>query len=143
MLRAVIDTNILIRASLKNTGSDFLIYKAFLDGKFELLYSEKMISEIKRVFYYPRIYKKYNLSNEFIFDFIRSITAFGKFVYNPPPVKICRDKDDDELISIAKFMAIKTPVYIVSGDKDLLELKGKVKKVKIVTASQFINVISN
>jgi len=140
-LQGVIDTNVLIRANITENGSDYLIYKAFLEGKFELLYSDKTLHELSKVLNYPRIFNKYNFTKAKIQKFITSIVARGKFVYAPEKVKICRDPDDDELVSIAKAIYIKNPIYIVSGDEDLHALKDKIKGIKIVTAKEFLNLI--
>jgi len=141
MLQAVIDTNVLIRANIRKSGSDFLVYKAFLEEKFELLYSEKLISELRRVLNYPRISFKYGFNGEIVLDFINSIVTFGKLVYKPTAVKICRDPDDDELLSIALTVFLKKPIWVVSGDKDLLELEGKVKSINIVSAGKFVKLL--
>ena len=140
MLQAVIDTNVLVRANINKKGSDFLVYKAFLEGKFELLYSEKLIHELNKVLNYPRIYTKYHFDKKKILEFIESLATFGKLVFSPKRVRVCRDSTDDELISIALAIYTKKPIYVVSGDKDLLDLKGKVKSVKVVTASEFLKV---
>lgn len=139
--QAVIDTNVLIRANISKNGSDFLVYRAFLSSKFELLYSEKLIQEINRVLNYPRIYKKYGFDRKKILEFVESIVVFGRLVFSPRKVKICRDPSDDELLSIALAIYARKPIYIVSGDEDLLELKGKIKGVKIVTASGFVKIL--
>ncbi|MFA5840638.1 MAG: putative toxin-antitoxin system toxin component, PIN family [Candidatus Margulisiibacteriota bacterium] len=136
--QAVIDTNVLIRANISKNGSDFLVYRAFLSSKFELLYSEKLIQEINRVLNYPRIHTKYGFDKKKVLEFIESIVTFGRLVFSPKKVKMCRDPNDDELLSIALAIYTKKTIYIVSGDKDILELKGKVKGVKIVTASEFV-----
>lgn len=126
--QAVIDTNILVRANISKNGSDYLIYKAFLDDKFELLYSEKTIQEINRVLNYPRIFNKYHFDKQMIEEFIESIITFGKFVY----------AQKDELISIALTIYTRKPIYIVSGDEDLLVLRGKIRGVRILTANEFV-----
>ena len=141
MLQAAVDTNVLIRANIKKTGSDYLIFKAFLEGKFRLLFSEKLMLELKRVLGYKRIFSKYNFDKESVSDFLEAIATLGTFVYNPTPVKICRDESDDEILSIALAVTGKNPTYIVSGDKDLLELKGRVRGVRIVTASDFLKIL--
>jgi len=138
--QAVIDTSVLVRANISKNGSDFLVYRAFLVGKFELLYSERLIQEINRVLNYPRIYKKYSFDKKKISEFVESIVTLGRLVFSPQKVKICRDPNDDELLSIALAIYTRKPIYVVSGDKDLLELKGKVKSVKVVTASEFLKV---
>lgn len=142
MLQAVIDTNILVRANIKATGSDFRIFQAFLDGKFELLYSEMLIREVGEVLNYPRIFTKYHLTQKIISKFIESIATFGKLVYSPKKVQICRDPEDDELFSIALAVAHKKPIYIVSGDKDVLSLKGKIKEISVLTAAEFLTKLS-
>lgn len=141
MLQAVIDTNVLIRAFLKSNGSDGSIFKKFLNGQFELLYSDITLKEFKKVIYYPRILKRYHHKEDRVNRFIYSIVSKGKFVYAPEKVKICRDPDDDELLSIAKAIYTKNSIYIVSGDDDLHALKDKIKGVKIVTASEFLKLL--
>lgn len=141
MPQAVIDTNILIRANINKKGSDYLVFKAFLDGKFEYLYSDITLKEASEVLNYPRIANKYKFDKQIIQDFLASIVSKGKFVYAPKKVKICRDPDDDELISIAKAIYVKNPIYIVSGDEDLHALKGKIEGIKVVTANQFLKLI--
>lgn len=140
-LQGVIDTNVLIRANITEKGSDYSIYKAFMERKFELLYSDKTLQELNKVLNYPRIFNKYNFTKIKIQKFITSIVALGKFVYAPEKVKICRDPDDDELISIAKAIYTKNSIYIVSGDEDLHVLKDKIKGVKVVTANEFLKLI--
>ena len=141
MLQAVIDTNVLVRANIKKSGSDYLVFRAFLENKFELLYSEMLIREIGKVLNYPRIFTKYGFNERIISEFIESIVTFGKLVYSPRKVKICRDPEDDEILSIALTVVHIEPIYVVSGDKDLLSLKGKIKGVEIVTADRFLKII--
>ncbi len=141
MLQAVIDTNILIRANINKKGSDYLVFKAFLGGKFEYLYSDTTLKEASKVLNYPRIFNKYKFDKQIIQDFLAAIISKGKFVYAPEKVKICRDPDDDELISIAKAIYVKNPIYIVSGDEDLHVLKDKIEGIKVVTASEFLKLI--
>lgn len=142
MLQAVIDTNVLVRALLRSGGSDRAIIEGFKNGNFELLYSQELLKELARVLSYPRISEKYHLDSHSVKTFIKTIVALGKIVSSPEKVKICRDPNDDEIFSIALAIVHKKPIYIVSGDKDILSLKGKVKGVEIVTASDFVKVVS-
>lgn len=139
--QGVIDTNVFVRANITKNGSDYAIYKAFLARKFELLYSDSLLLEIKRVLNYPRISNKYHFSKDKIQKFLVSIVTHGSFVHAPKKVKLCRDPDDDELLSIALAIYTKKPIYIVSGDRDLQALKGKIEGVKIVTAKEFLKVL--
>lgn len=141
MLQGIIDTNVLIRANITKNGSDYAIYKSFLNHKFELIYSDVLLKELKEVLNYPRIFKKYSFTKERITNFLVSIVSNGKFVYAPKKVEICRDPDDDELLSIAKAVYYKDPIYIVSGDEDLHAIKKKIKFAKIVSAKEFLKLI--
>lgn len=141
MLQGIVDTNVLIRANITENGSDYAIYKAFLNNKFELIYSDVLLKELKEVLNYPRIFKKYSFTQKKINTFLMSIAGNGKFVYAPKKLKICRDPDDDELLSIAKAISHKTPIYIVSGDEDLHAIKSKIKFAKIVTANEFLKLL--
>ncbi|PIU71849.1 putative toxin-antitoxin system toxin component, PIN family [Candidatus Woesebacteria bacterium CG_4_10_14_0_2_um_filter_39_14] len=141
MPQAVVDTNVLVRALLKANGSDGIIFEAFKNDQFELLYSGETLKELKRVLLYKRIFERYKLDNHRIDIFIRTIITFGRFVFAPEKVKICRDPNDDELLSVALAIYTRKPIYIVSGDKDMLELKGNVKGVKIATATEFVKIL--
>lgn len=141
MPQAVVDTNVLVRALLKANGSDGIVFEAFKNDQFEFLYSGETLKELKKVLSYERIFERYKLNNYRIDTFIRTIITFGRFVFAPEKVKICRDPNDDEILSIALAIYTNRPVYIVSGDKDLLELKGGVKGVKIITASEFVKIL--
>ena len=52
---------------------------------------------------------------------------------------ICRDPEDDKFISCA---IPGSADYIVSGDKDLFDLK-KYKSIKIIKASDFIKMFND
>ena len=140
--QGVIDTNVLVRAFLKTNGSDGRIFAAFVKSKFELLYSDALLKELIRVLNYPRILKRYHHDKHKIDVFIQTIITFGKFVYAPEKVNLCRDPDDDELLSIALAIYTRKPIFVISSDRDLLVLSRKIKGVKIMTAAGFIRQLS-
>lgn len=135
---AVVDTNILVRAILKPTSSDGKVYRMFLNGAILLYFSEIQIKEVERVVRYPRIKKKYQLAEDIINSFIATLFTYGKLIYPTESISICRDPDDNELLSIAKSVFHNKPIYLISADKDLLVLKGKVEGVIIVTPQEFL-----
>ncbi|MBI4990814.1 putative toxin-antitoxin system toxin component, PIN family [Candidatus Gottesmanbacteria bacterium] len=134
----VVDTNIFIRAILKPISSDGEIYKMFLNGKVLLYFSEIMVKEISRVLRYPRIKNKYQLTEETIITFLNTIFGFGKMVNPTERIELCRDPDDNELLSLAASISSSKEVYLLSGDRDLLVLKGKMEKVIIMTPQEFL-----
>ncbi len=56
-----------------------------------------------------------------------------KLIDGKSKIEICRDPDDNKFIECA---VDSRAIYIVSGDKDLLDIK-KYKDIKILTAKEF------
>lgn len=138
MLDVVVDTNVLVRAIINSSGSDGKIFRQFLNSRLKLYFSLVQIGEIKRVLLYQRIKRKYSLDDVKIANFIDSILSFGILVSPTEKLEICRDPDDNELLSIAMSVNKERPVYLITADEDLLVLKGKIEKVNILTPQDFL-----
>lgn len=143
MPQVIVDTNILVRALLKPGSSDGRIFRLFLDSKITLYYSSSLLLELSRVLRYPRLQKKYHLSDRAREIFIKTIAAFGKLVYPAKKVTICRDRDDNELLSIALEIYHKNPVYLITADEDLLVLKNKIKGIVIVSPREYLKIFDS
>jgi predicted nucleic acid-binding protein len=63
-MRAVVDTNIFVRALIKPEGTVRAILERLLDQTYTPLYSEPMPEELRIVFGRPRIRVKYGLADE-------------------------------------------------------------------------------
>lgn len=137
MRRVVIDTNILIRALLKGGGSDEKIYRLFVDREVKLFFSLEMIDEFLRVIYYPRVKKRAKFTHDQVELFIKRIRVGGKIVA-PQITDLCRDTKDNVVLGTAMAARGKGRVSLITGDDDLLELKGKVEGVEIVTPREFL-----
>lgn len=57
------------------------------------------------------------------------------YIENINGIKVCRDPNDDFLLALAKDGKAN---YLLTGDKDLLEIKA-FEKIKIVTLAEFLN----
>ena len=68
-VRAVIDTNILISGLFAESGAIAELMELWLDGRFELVTSEKILSELYRVFHKPTIQKHFNPSEDELYCF--------------------------------------------------------------------------
>lgn len=136
MQDVVVDTNVLVRALLKPESSDGEIIKRVVIRELNLLISNGQFDELVRVLEYPR-FKKFNVTPETAEIFIKTIITFGKFVF-PQVTNLCRDKNDNVILGTALAMVGKKRVYLISADKDLLVLKGKVEKVIIMTPQEFL-----
>lgn len=138
MRRVVIDTSVLVRAFLKKTGSDWKVYEQFLHGDIDLYFSQELVDEFLRAVNYPRVRKRITIEHESIEVFLESIFDEGKLKI-PREVALCRDVRDNHVIGLAMRAAGRSGrTYLVTADEDILDLKGRVKDVTIMTAKELV-----
>ena len=140
MLRAVVDTNILVSGFISPLSYPREIEKRWRKEEFELITSPQIIDETKRVLYLPRIKQKYSLSESEIRAFILAITykascTAGKIILSG----VAPDPGDDKIISCAVEAQAD---FIVTGDKNFLRLE-EYQKIRIINAESFINILDN
>jgi putative PIN family toxin of toxin-antitoxin system len=132
--RVVVDTNVLISALLfKGALSRFV--ELWQKGKIVPVISKKIFEELRVVLEYP----KFSFSKDELKSIIEhEILPYFEIVEVKEEVKgVCRDPEDDKFISCALSASAD---YIVSGDKDLCDLK-QYGPIKIVRASDFLKTL--
>lgn len=137
MRRAVVDTNILIRAVIMPRGTVGPVITRLRGGDYTLAYSQRLIDELLEKLALPRIREKYRLDDQDIDDVLALIALRGELVTPTRTVKVCRDPKDDMFIEAA--WAGKAEV-VVTGDKDLLTLK-KFETVRFITPRAFLELL--
>jgi uncharacterized protein len=137
MLRAVVDTNIFIRAIILPKGTVGPVITRLRDNDYLLIYSPVLIDELLAKLALPRIRDKYHLDDQAIDNILALIALRGELVTPTRKVKACRDPKDDMFIEAALAGPAE---YIVTGDKDLLILK-KFETVQFVTPRIFLEVL--
>lgn len=133
MIKAVIDTNIIISAYLFDNKPE-VILKMAKCKKLSLYYSEESLDELAKVLSYA----KFKLS----IDEQQLIVEDYKSYSNPIKIKkiidiIQEDKTDNIFLSIAETVGAD---LIISGDKHILNLKDHYK-ISVVTVNEFFNLI--
>jgi uncharacterized protein len=116
-VRAVLDPNVLVSAVLSRAGAPAQILARWLAGDFELVVSELLLTELERVFAYPKLRKRISSTEAAeVVSLLRSRALVGQ----DPPTRPRRSSDplDDYLIALAEAER----AILVSGDDDLLEL---------------------
>jgi len=73
MLKAVLDTNLIISAFITPKGNSARILKAWRDGCFELTISPQIIEEMRRVLFLERIKKQRFLSDKEVNTFLSEL----------------------------------------------------------------------
>ena len=136
-MRAVVDTNILIRALIKPQGTVAPVLRHLAERNYTLVYSAALLDELLAKLVLPRIRQKYQISDTLIQRTIALIALRGERVEPARTIRICRDPNDNMLIEAALTGAAQ---YIVTADEDLLVLKG-FEDVQMITARTFLNVL--
>jgi uncharacterized protein len=141
MLRVVLDTNQFVSALLNPEGPAFEILKASgLEGeqKYELVISDEILSEFRKVLSYPRIQKLHKWSKEKVEIFITLLKEIAHIDESQSRERIViEDPDDDKFF----HLAIKTGAqYIVSRDMHLLNVK-ELRGVRVLKPEVFLSAL--
>jgi len=134
-MRIVIDPNLLVSYLLTHRGPIAQIIDVHLAHEdFTLLICTQLLEELDRVLQYARFQRYFN--NETRLRFVALIAAQSELVDAPDESpRIVRDPKDDYLIACS---LAGNADFLVSGDKDVLELKA-VGKIQIVSAGQLLS----
>lgn len=128
-LTLIIDTNLWISFIISNKLN--LLDPLLFSGKARLLFSTELIKEISLTITKPKL-KKYFSSNP-LEEMLTTLDPFIDLIKVNSSVLVCRDPKDNFLLSLAKD---GNADYLLTGDKDLLDIK-KFEKTKIITITQF------
>jgi len=134
LIRAVVDTNILISGVIKPEGATGEILRRLRDGEFALLYTEPLLVELAEGINRPRIRQKYSLGSEDIETVLALILLRGEPIDPTRRVEICRDPKDNMILEAA---AAGQADMITSGDFDLLSLR-EFEGMPIISPAEFL-----
>ena len=134
MIRAVVDTNILVRAVIKPTGSVGPVLQRLRRREYTLLISRETLDELAAVLHRPRLRTKYELSDRVLRATIRLVVLRGELIQPDRRIAVCRDPRDDKFLELA---VSSNAQVIVSGDEDLLTLS-PFERIPIVSPARFL-----
>ncbi len=130
--KVIIDTNLwisfLIGKELQN------LKELIVTEKIQLITTEQLINELRLVVARPKLQKYFE--KEKVTELISLLNIVSKKVKLKKIEKICRDPKDDFLLALSKQGKAN---YLVTGDKDLLEIK-KIGLTEIITIKKFLEI---
>lgn len=135
--RIVLDTNVYVSALMKPASTPGKVFKKIVqNSSYELVVSEAILDEIRRVLFYPKVRKHIKGTDDEINHWIQSISMIAHIVYpeNHDEVIVHEDPDDDKFILAALEGRAK---ILISGDAHLLKLK-KYQGITIITPQTFL-----
>lgn len=133
MLRAVLDTNVVVSAHLTADGPAALIFRLALSRYFECYFSHALVQEYSEVLRRD----KFKLDAG---EIARSLHAFSAaaFVVTPRTrIRIARDPDDDKVLECATEAKAD---YIVTGN--IRDFPPSFADVAVVAPRIFLNILA-
>ncbi len=122
-LRVVLDTNTVLSALLFVNGRLVPLRTAWQAGELTPLLCAQTVQELLRVLAYP----KFKLTPEEREELLADYLPYGEVVapwQSRPEVPVCRDAKDQIFLDLA---AVGAAHWLVTGDRDLLDLGGQVR----------------
>ena len=124
MLRVVLDTNVLVSATITQ-GKQFEFLELAKLGKIKIVTSPSIVEEFKEV-----------ISKEQVSVAIKQILEIAEIVIPQHKLNVIREDIDDNVVLECALES--NADFIVSGDFHLLELKSY-QNIKIVNATEFFD----
>jgi putative PIN family toxin of toxin-antitoxin system len=134
ILRAVLDTNIMVSVAFAKQGLARELRDMIADEAFTLITSKEIVKELYRVLFYPHIVKRFKPSKNDINEFIAMILERADITKGLYEVKRIKDDPSDNMF-LACAMEGKAD-YIVSRDPHLRDLK-HYRKIQIIDPKTF------
>ncbi len=134
--RVVLDTNVVLSALLFKSGRVSHVFDLVTSGRVIPLVSKETAGELVRVLSYP----KFALTTQEQRSVLKTFLQFAEVVVPGIVRKVpeCRDPHDVPFLATA----IKGKAdYLVTGDRDLLEIEGPVM-CPIITPERLLEIVS-
>ena len=137
-MRVVIDTNCLVSALLFSTENLKWLRQAWQNGRIVPLVSRATLDELLRVLQYP----KFQLTPEDIEHLLADFLPWAEVIQVSQPVSKLPDIADSDDIKFLALAITAEAQVLVSGDKHVLSVKGKLQDIEVLTLADFKEILS-
>ena len=123
MPRAVLDSTALVSAflSAKPGGAAFELLQFAYGGRFELVLSEPILTEVADVLLTrPHLRTRYRYTDNAVATYVNGLRRAASLVTDLPHLSVVRDKADDIILATAVAASAD---YLCTRDRDLLDLQ--------------------
>jgi putative PIN family toxin of toxin-antitoxin system len=131
-VRVIVDTNVIVRGPLRSIGPPGIALRAGEGGAFTWITSPQLLAEVEQVLGRPHITRVVGEGR--ITRFLTAVAEVAIIVEPTHRLDVSRDADDHRVLEAA---VAGNADYIVTGDRDLLEL-GSQAGIQIVTPAEFV-----
>ncbi len=137
MIRVVIDTNVFISATFLPHSKPARIINWIRGGKIVWVTSQEILEEITRVLLSPRVKKRHGLTAKQITKVLEGLIQGAEITPGTMRANASRDPEDNKFLACAVEGQAD---YLVSGDKDLTDLKSY-QDIPIVSPTAFLEIV--
>ena len=130
-MKVVIDTNVVI-SGIFFGGNPKKVLQLCIENAITAYVTNEIVSEYERVIEEMQKKAKHEIPRKALDDLL----VLTELTTANIKIDICRDPDDNKFIECA---ISANALYIVSGDKDLSDLK-QYNEIKVVTATEFLKI---
>lgn len=134
-MKAVLDANVFVSALINTRGTPKQIINLWREEAFELLASEAILDEIRRVLRYPKIAALHKLPEPQLQEFLTLLHEESRVVEPAERLQVSPDEPDNRYIECAVAGGAD---YLVTGHKLHLLPIGEYQGVQIVSPATFL-----
>jgi hypothetical protein len=138
MLKAVIDTNVFVSATITGKGKPGQILKAWRENELEVIISPGILREIGKVIFKPKIKKISFWTDKERYELIKDLAKICILTPGSSELEKVVEHTPDHKFLVAAIEGKAD--YIVSGDYHLRDLRAY-KGVKIVSPTEFLQIL--
>lgn len=135
MVRAVLDTNVVVSAYLVPTGKPARIISLAREDKLDICLSEEILEEIRRTLLRPKLQRIHKAGAQ---EIVRFLQAFAEITILVPGTTEVEPVEDDPGDTKILACAVESKAdFIVSGDHHLTDL-GSFRGIPILNPDAFL-----
>jgi len=138
MLTVVLDTNIIVSASISRSDSPYQVVQAWRRREIMVVLSRAIVEEVTEVLGRPYSREKHHITEADIATLRQSLERQAMMVVPKVHLDVIEDDpDDDRVLECAVEGGAD---YLVTGDHHLLAL-GRYRGIPIVNAKEFLTIL--
>ena len=135
MIRVVLDTNIIVSATILRKGHSAQVLDLWREEKIELAVSLPILEEMEKVLKQARIIRQQSMAQQDVKALIEGFRESGILTSGRLDLEVVTEDPEDDKFIICAVEARAD--YIVSGDTHLLKLK-EYQGIRIVPPREFL-----